>query len=174
MAVESMMSETIKSTLGAFDKRMNTIMPAILARINTLEDNDNPFLNGLNKVFGTNKKASKSVQLGDYEKGTITWDGESKKALVEVIPTYLRRIESALTGREERFFDYDEGKFVSYTRLKETFDRKATDAKISGYTALENDVMDIVRKMNLNDRDYEQFKKDFKEVWSGITGAAKE
>ena len=43
-------------------------------------------------------------------KGAISWDGISKKTLVDVIPTYLRRIESAITGAGERVFNYSTGK----------------------------------------------------------------
>ena len=169
MVVQGVLSETFKSTLGALDKRVNSVMPAILARINSFEDNDNTLLNGINKLFGTNPKVSKYVNLGDYEKGTITWDGESKKALVEVIPTYLRRIESALTGREERIYDYDSGEFVPYKKLKENYEKRLTSQYTSGYVNLETEMMDIVRKMNLNTKDLDQFKKDMEEYFTVMT-----
>jgi len=169
MVVQGVLSETFKSTLGALDKRVNSVMPALLARINSFEDNDNTLLNGINKLLGTNPKVSKYVKLGDYEKGTITWDGESKKALVEVIPTYLRRIESALTGREERIYDYDSGEFVPYKKLKENYEKRLTSQYTSGYVNLETEMMDIVRKMNLNTKDLDQFKKDMEEYFTVMT-----
>ena len=169
MVIESFLSTNLKNVVGKFDKRINSIAPAILARINSFNDNENPFLDGLNKVFGTNVRAKKSVYLNEYEKGTITWDGESKKALVEVIPTYLRRIESALTGREERIFDYDEGVFVSQKRLQKQFDEKLERAKTSGYTALENEIYNIIRNIDLTHDERKQFDKDLKEYLSKMT-----
>ena len=161
--------KVVKSTMKSFDENLSAIMPAILAKISSWEDNDNPFLNSINKIFGYNVKVKRNIDLGDYEKGKVEWDGESKKALVEVIPAYLRRIESALTGEEERIFNYDKGIFVDKRTLQKQFDEKVRDADTSGYTMLKSSMREIARKMDLSAKDMEQFEEDMTEYLQTMT-----
>ena len=53
-----------------------------------------------------------SISTRNYIKGKVDWDGKSRKALMEVIPTYLAEISHAL-GNPYRLYDYESGKFKS-------------------------------------------------------------
>ena len=76
-----------RESLGALDKSLNSVLPAVLAKINTFEDSDSALLQKINQIFGHKQKVDYDIKLGEYEKGQIAWDGESKKALVDVIPS---------------------------------------------------------------------------------------
>ena len=160
MLASGVIPKKLKDSLGKLDKNLNSILPALIARTNSFSDSDSPFLQGLSKVFGYKEKADYNISLGDYEKGQIPWDGESKKALVEVIPTYLRRIESALTGTEERIFDYSTGKFTGIKQIKDDYERRINQAQTSGYTTAKSKMDDIVRNMDLSKEAQDQYKKD--------------
>ena len=167
--IKKLIPKTFKSSLGKLDKNLNSIMPALLARINTFEDSDDSLLKMLNKVFGSNEKANYEVDLGDYKKGAIEWDGESKKALVEVIPSYLRRIESILGGTEERFYNYDTGKFDNIHNIKKHYDDSIAKAEVSGFYNVKSEANDIVSRLGLSSDARKQFDKDLEEYFRAMT-----
>ena len=169
MGMKKMIPKSIKKSLNGLDKNVNAILPALLARINTFEDSDDPLLQTLNKVFGYKQKLSYDVDLGSYKKDAVAWDGESKKALVEVIPSYLRRIESALTGDDERIFNYSTGKFTDINDIKKKYDEKLSDVETSGFYSVKSEINDVVNKLNLSSAARDQFDKDLVEYFRAMT-----
>lgn len=169
IGIKSMIPAITKSSMKALDDSISSIIPAIMTRINSMEDDENPFKQAIFKVFGHKNKLSYDVDLGKYEKGSVSWDGESKKALVEVIPAYLRRIESALTGNEERIFSYSKGKFTNAKKLKEEYDKELAYVEGSGYTEFRTKMRNIANNMNANVDVMEQFEKDMAEYFSEMT-----
>ncbi len=163
IAAKKIIPEATKKVFGQVDSSLNAFLPAILSRINSFEDSDNAILNYINKIFGSKEKLKHDVYLGEYEKGAISWDGESKKALVEVIPTYLRKIESALTGQDERIYNYDKGVFVSRDDLKEEIDTKIAKAEASGYSDTRSKAYDYARDQGMNMDERKQFMDDLNE-----------
>ena len=168
MATELMPAAT-KTAMKAIDESITSILPSIMAKINTFDGDENPLYNYLFKVFGSKAKLDYEVDLGKYEKGAISWDGESKKALVEVIPAYLRRIESALTGQEERFYNYDSGKFTDMKNLKKDYKKKLRERETYGYGDLRNKALDIAQGMGANQDVMEQFEADMDELLAAMT-----
>ena len=159
-----------KGKLGELDKNLNMIMPALLARVNTFEGNqDDNLLQTLNKVFGYKYKLSYDVDLGDYEKGAISWDGESKKALVEVIPSYLRRIESVLTGGDERIYNYSTGKFDDIASIEKFYNDKLAENEVSGFTNVRSAITDVVNELGLSIDAKDQVMKDFNNYFRAMT-----
>ncbi len=73
------------------------------------------------------------IDTGNYNKRRVDWDGISRKALVEVIPTQLGKILSALTGENEMRFDYEHGKWVdTHKSYKEEQDRITREKYMAG------------------------------------------
>lgn len=54
----------------------------------------------------------RKTDTANYEKGKVDWDGISRKALTEVIPTQLGKILSVLSGEPEMVFNYKTGKWM--------------------------------------------------------------
>lgn len=169
IGTKSLIPAATKTALNALEESMTSIIPAIMTRINMMEDSDNPLYQNIFKIFGHKNKLSYDVNLGNYEKGSISWDGESKKALVEVIPAYLRRIESVLTGNDERIFSYSTGKFTNATKLKEEYNKSLSEVEGSGYTEFRTKMRNIASNMNANADVMEQFEKDMVEYFSEMT-----
>ena len=73
-----------------------------------------------------------TINTGKYNKGAVSWDGVSRKALTEVIPDALMMIYEAITGDSKRY-DYDKGKFVEVSSIKKEFqDAKERYIKSAG------------------------------------------
>ena len=168
MATELMPAAT-KTAMKAIDESISSVLPSIMAKINTFDGDENPLYNYLFKVLGSKAKLDYKVDLGKYEKGAISWDGESKKALVEVIPAYLRRIESVLTGREERIYNYDSGKFTDMQNLKKDYQKKLRQRETYGYGDLRNKALDIAHGMGASQDIIDQFEQDMDELLAAMT-----
>ena len=81
-------------------------------------------------IFGDFRKGKylNAINVGNYEKGALAWNGKAQKALVDVIPEYLGSIEHdlefiskklGLNRRENqdkniRRFNYETGKFITH------------------------------------------------------------
>ena len=102
-----MMNETIRDSLIAGLSR-----GGMKAR-----KSNNPIANLLGEMFLPKDGYKDKIDTRNYEKGQVAWDGIARKSLVEVIPTYLAKIYAALGG-EEKYFDYESGKFVKIEQIK--------------------------------------------------------
>ena len=74
----------------------------------------------LARIFGfkQGEKSFASVDASKYNRGAMSWNGIAQKALVEIIPGHLRKIEASLTGQGERLFDYRSGKWTTAKSAK--------------------------------------------------------
>ena len=159
----------IQTSLKAVDESFSALLPAVIARINTFENDDSELLKNIYKVLGVKEKVNYDIKLDKYEKGAISWDGESKKALVEVIPTYLRRIESALTGEKERMFDYDKGNFIDVDRAGKRYEQKLREKETSGYLDTKLKLRDNALKASGDYGTVENFMNDLEKYLSKMT-----
>lgn len=126
------MKDFNKTLSGAFSSVMNKMMAS---------DNDNGIFNMIRNIFGIDTTMKSGFNTRDYEKGAVPFDGIVRKSIVEVIPTYLARIESAITKSEERRYDFDEGKFIKASKIKE----KMTDMKDRALSSANMDINDYIR-----------------------------
>ncbi len=151
------------------DEAFSSLIPAVMARINTFEKSDSKILEFIYKAFGSKVKYDQKVDLGTFHQGEMPWNGLANKTLTEVIPTYLRRIESAITGAPERIFDANTGKFSSVDQISKNFDKKLAEQETSGYTAFTNNFNAIMRNMNISSELTEQMQKQLNEYYRAMT-----
>ena len=70
--------------------------------------------NKLGNFLKADRDKNTEVQLGKYSKDAISFDGQTKKAIVDVIPMFLSKIHKALTGsKNHEVYDYDKGAFIT-------------------------------------------------------------
>ena len=113
----------VRESAAEFDKSFSNFFPALLNKFNKMADSDNWFLSKIGKLFGFKPKNKTSIDVSMYNKGDINFNGITQKAITEVIPTYLRKILSAINGKNEMIFDYQSGKFTDYMKaVKESED----------------------------------------------------
>ena len=118
------MPKKLKQSLKNLDTGFSSIFSQLAASINksakTYSGND--LLDKLAQIMGISVKEKKSINTANYNRGPVPFDGITRKSIVEVIPGYLARIEAAITGRAERYFDSENGKWRSIKDIKTSFD----------------------------------------------------
>ena len=77
-------------------------------------------LNSILEALDIVPKANKKIDHSRYNKGPIDWDGESKKALTEVIPTQLAMIIAQLGGTPKTF-NYKTGRWETVSQTVKQF-----------------------------------------------------
>ena len=70
------------------------------------------------KILGIDTSVNKNIDSSKYYKGAVPFDGITRKSIVEVIPTYLAKILSAISGDSDSVhFDFDKGKWIKIPML---------------------------------------------------------
>lgn len=168
--VTALIPQFLHSTMTNLDKTFSAFFPALMMRINRLTTSPNLILQLIGEIFGVKTTPKSSVDLSRYNRGQIPFDGETKKAIVEVIPTYLRKILSTLNGREEIAFDYDKGQFRTVISMKEEFERIRNDKVLSAYREA---IEDIKRRSEAfvfkSQKDKEEFTKGVEKFFKELT-----
>ena len=145
--------------LEKFNKTLGGLFGSAMLKLNRKASADPYSITGMiASLLGIEPSKTKAIDTSKYDKGRTDWTGKDAKALREVIPTQLAQILAALTGKEAKVFDYERGRWVSYSKIQEN---------------LKKDVRSIVDRNTSDIR--EQFEKYFLEDYSnrGITKNSK-
>lgn len=119
-----------KNAAKDLDKTLSGVASTILARFNNMAKNDdNPIMQMIGQIFGVKSTTKTSLDPSKFTKGPVPFDGVVRKSIVDVIPTYLRRIEAALTGQPEKVFDMTKGSWTDMRRIKSEYDQMFKSAR---------------------------------------------
>ena len=133
----AVMTTAVNKALGKkFDKaaaELNTtlegLVPSIIAKLNAASKKEDSGIMGfLGKIFGIRDGAKESINTGAYNKGAIPFDGITKRAITDVIPYYLRKMTSVLTGEQEMVYDFSTGKWTGMRAVKANHSRTVNSA----------------------------------------------
>ena len=145
-----LLPKNIKKSVARFDKIAMKSVDELLYRLGS---SDSIFANILGKQ---RTDLSGSINLANFKKGAMSWNGIAQKTLVEVIPNYLAKIESALTSRDERYYDMEMGRFRTRSQLMNE-NRKDIQGKIEyGMYSVRNELNDLVKKGTLSSEDFDK------------------
>lgn len=130
--IEFLIDDNLKKAISKFDDSINSYIESGLVKMaNYAKDNrlTGGIYQSLAELFGfkENKFNIKSIDTSKYNKGAMQWNGIAQRALVEVIPGHLRRIEAAISGDSERVYDFNSGKWTtmrSIQNIQKDLDRK--------------------------------------------------
>lgn len=148
--------------LGEFDKYFQRGIETFFAMLNKGDLKGSIFSIMGQYDMGFDRYNNKRYASGAYNKGAITWNGKSERALQEVIPEYLSSIEANvqliadhvvkmsgaedITKPDKRYFDYNSGKFMTTTRIKQLamkeFNEEAEGAFSSSFKMIEDLIYD--------------------------------
>lgn len=163
-AVNGIIPATIKAASKELDATLSGLFGNMIARLsNAKEANDGGGILGIvAKFLGINTSVNRNIDTSKYEKGPIPFDGITRKAIIDVIPTHLRRIEAALTGNQEEMFDYQSGKWVKVSSIKKQLDDVRKNAVNRGteeiYSAMQPGIRAVKAGMTKKD-DAESFDR---------------
>ena len=108
---KQMIPSIVQESMKRFDDMLGSFGVGILSKIGSYQGSSNPIFDAIGKIFGIKNKMETSVDKTKYEKGAVPFDGITHRTINDVIPTYLRQITAALTGKEEFVFDYNKGQY---------------------------------------------------------------
>ena len=155
---------------------LDNFFPNLLNKIANLSSSDNPIIKKIMSnpmaskilsILGLKVEENTTIDPSKFDKGPVPFDGVTRRTIVKTIPEYLARIESALTGKEERYMDNISGKWIKKSQVKarnqEIKDRgykagtKAIKDQIQGYLAsngmtdqVYNDIIDTFLRQIYN------------------------
>jgi len=160
--VASLIPGFLKKSMENMDQSFQNFFPALLMKINRLAFNsNNPFLQIIGQIFGANVKTKTSIDLSQYKKGTVPFDGVTKKAITDVIPTYLRKILATLSGKEEQAFDYEKGSFRSVFEMSKEFKKEQERTILSNFSDVIDEIKTRSEAFLIEDnKDRDAFRED--------------
>ena len=162
--VKGVIPATVKAASKEIDETISGVFGHLIARMANAKNGGGGILGLISKVFGINTGVSSSIDTSRYEKGPIPFDGITRKAITDVIPTYLRRIEAHLTGKPEQTFNYESGRWVTMQSIKRDYEDIRKNAVRSANSNL-RELMDpaMKRVKATNARDAESWQKAYEE-----------
>ena len=147
--MSAMLGKDFKNTLKSFDKGLTSMFSQFIAKLN--KHNSGIGSGGpmefIANLFGIKIEKKESINTANYEKGPVPFDGITRKTIIEVIPGYLARIESALTGREERHFDAQSGKWKGIKQIEKEFKREKGYSIASANSSAKYDVDRLINSL---------------------------
>ena len=140
MILTKMVPDFLTKTFKSFDDSFKAFIPALLNKMGSWADEASTdmmsaFKGFIGSVLGIKNVGKTEINPAMYEKGVVPFDGITRKSIVEVIPGYLSKILSALTGKDELIFDSDQGKFIPRSELKNEYNRQVRRAAVSSFDA---------------------------------------
>ena len=141
-----------RKSIEKLDQNFNRYMKnAFLKLGDYAQDNAGTVTGMLAEIFGINPtKINKDINLGDFKKGAMSWNGISQKTLVEVIPSYLANIDKnieKLAGNkqaESRFYDAQSGKMKSVSDIKQSIDEQMMSNSVTGFSESARSISDAI------------------------------
>lgn len=133
MVSKALIGPKLKRAAEKFDSTISGVFGTLMARMTAFKKDTgdkSTLFNAIGRLFGLQDKDKTTLDTGKYNKGPVPFDGVTKKAIVEVIPALLAKIESAITGRDEKVFDYESGKWTTGSAIiKNLRERKKSNVR---------------------------------------------
>lgn len=166
--IGALLGPKLSRSLVGLNKTLSGIGGTAIAKINQKANdvNANPFTSLLANLFKVDVREKTKLDLSKINKGPMAFNGAANQAITEVIPAYLARIESALTGQPERLFDMTSGKWTNLKTVKkqreydrqykiglatrgltDQYDRMVGTNKISGSKSLEREMKAFLNQL---------------------------
>lgn len=175
---KALAGKAIKSTIGEslerFDKTIANVFSSVILRVNNMvkESFDKKAM-VISDLFGIDNTLKSKINTSKYNKEAMQWNGIAQKTLVEVIPTYLRQIASAVTGSSEKVYNYDKGKFIDAETLKKDFENIKQSEIRYGMDDIYRTMRSKSSKVNMSAKERENFNGDMMKFFEYYVNTAK-
>lgn len=171
--IKGIVPNQVRKSMKRLDRTSGALFSNLIGRMaNSRKSYDDGLFGLFSKIFGVDIDEKTYMDPSVYHKGPMPFDGITRRSIIEVIPAYLRRIESAVTGNGERIYDFKSGKWRNYTEVKKQFERQKEMDIASAMYDLQDTIRDLVR--DLSDRGKARSAKElqdqvtemFKEIYA--------
>lgn len=162
--VKMVTPKMLKDAFGDFNKSLSGFFSSFIMKMGDYGDSNYGVMANIAKMLGYKDKLKTNFDTANYNKGAVPFDGVTRKAIIDVIPTYLSKIYTAVSGSNETRYDYERGKFVTTDSLKKElqsiFDQSSNSASYDIKREFENYSKAFSFKGGKEQE--EQYKKDMK------------
>ena len=93
------------------------------------------------------------INTANYKKDAVPWSGKDHKALTDVIPTWLSKIYSGITGKQEKRYDYEKGKYVTTEDIKKDYDKEFKYAVARANTSINHEINKMMNKLQFKNEE---------------------
>ena len=161
--VSAFIPATFKIASQELDKTLSSVFGQFIGRMAN-NKNSNGIWQYVAKFLGVNTGVNRSIATNKYEQGPVPFDGITRKAITDVIPSYLRRIEAFLTRSPEQTFDYDAGRWITMRDVQKTHENIHKNAINNGTKEIMDAMKPALNKMKYsNSTDLESFNEAIEE-----------
>ena len=167
-----MVSKELRSSMKQVDDTLTSFFKSSLLKLGTEirkkgDSTGNSLYDIIYRVLGINTRVPGQMRTDTYVKGPVPFNGVTNRAIVEVIPTYLRKILAAISNKEEMVYDYEKGTFNTLSNVKKSYD-KSIDSSYAGVYSMVNDVQRVTRSLGLNNEIQKQLDNDIKSFFKFV------
>ena len=168
MVAKMLIPSIVQTTLKSFDENMSGLFSAFAARMNSWAEEET--IDGINfkgiigNLLGIKMDKKTSVDTSKYQRGPIPFDGETKKAIVDVIPQYLARIESAVSGRPAQYYDGASGKYKTMREIHREYKQNQEAAWAQSISSIEDSFNKWADMFAKTAAEREELNKRFKKL----------
>lgn len=116
--------------LASLNKTFSGVFGQVMRNLRIKANKSGGIWQIVNDLFGIKSPTKKNaIDPSKYQKGRVDWTGKDSKALQEVIPMYLARMEAILSGSNDvKIFNYDSGKWTTRSEIKKDIDKSIRNA----------------------------------------------
>ena len=162
--VKTVIPKTLKGAMKDLNASLSGAFSSAMANLNNVDEIDHPILGFLKNIFGVKPNEKSKFDNSKYTKDAIPFDGVTKHAIVNVIPTYLAEILEAVGGKGSRY-DYESGAFISKEGVKKRKERMTKNAISQANMSIDPYLNAYKQKLKFsNDEERNQFEKDLEAI----------
>ena len=176
----NMINKDFKKSLKEFDKTLQSFLPTMLERLSEKafdyadDGAKGTLMRALGSIFGVRTSVKNEFARKKYEAGPTPFDNETKLAITEVIPSYLRDILAEISGKEKQVFDKQSMKFRNISELQNEIYGDIYDSIIGTFRN-----SDVGKKLNnrqsrLDSDDQEKFQDLVNRLYLGLSRSSGE
>ena len=129
---QGIIGKNVRAQMKKLDKTLSGTFAHMLAELHKAGQKRDGIAGIIGRIFGAKQEMTTKLKTDKFEKGPVSFDGITKKAIIDVIPGHLARIEAALTGNSAPVYDYESGKWTTMAKIKERRDNMEKSAKEIG------------------------------------------
>ena len=171
--IDMMIDNSLKRVMSNIDNSISGFISTGLTKLfNWGSDraNKDTFLGQLARFFGVKQENTHlgAVDTSKYNKEAMQWNGIAQKALVEVIPGHLRRIEASLTGEGERVFDFAKGAWSTMKQVARAEKDYDKDMYKGVFEPLVKEIRNVTRYYDYNREDQRAMNAKLEAFLKGV------
>ena len=171
--IDMMIDNSLKRVMSNIDNSISGFISTGLTKLfNWGSDraNKDTFLGQLARFFGVKQENTHlgAVDTSKYNKEAMQWNGIAQKALVEVIPGHLRRIEASLTGEGERAFDFAKGAWSTMKQVARAEKDYDKDMYKGVFEPLVKEIRNVTRYYDYNREDQRAMNAKLEAFLKGV------